>query len=87
MENLFVILQYDEYSVITINRNGQYETSKMTEIHNNHIYAGDENELLLSRIYTTSFTCDFNMARYPFDIQECNMIFILKVTKCLIVAC
>ena len=51
----------------------------MTDLHNNHIYAGEENPLLLSRIYTTSFTCDFNMARYPFDIQECNMIFTLKV--------
>ena len=53
----------------------------MTEIHNNHIYAGNENELLLSRIYTTSFTCDFNMALYPLDVQECNMIFILKVVE------
>ena len=71
--------QYDEYSVITINRNGAYKTSTMTEIHNNHIYAGSENELLLARIYTTSFTCDFNMVLYPFDTQECNMIFTLKV--------
>ena len=78
----FVIFQYDEYSVITINRSGPYEASPMTEIYNNHIYAGDENELLLTRIYTTSFTCDFNMAQYPFDIQECNMIFILKVSIC-----
>ena len=53
----------------------------MTEIHNNHIYAGSENELLLARIYTTSFTCDFNMALYPFDVQECNLIFVLKVIQ------
>ena len=75
------LFQYDEYSVITINRNGAYKTSTMTEIHNNHIYEGNENELILERIYTTSFTCDFNMALYPFDVQECNMIFVLKVNS------
>ena len=53
----------------------------MTEIHNNHIYEGNENELILDRIYTTSFTCDFNMALYPFDVQECNLIFVLKVIQ------
>ena len=74
------LFQYDDYSVITINRKGAYKTSIMTDIHNNHIYEGNENELLLARIYTTSFTCDFNMALYPFDTQECNMIFTLKVT-------
>ena len=73
--------QHDEYSVITIKRKGGYEKSTMTEIYNNHIYAGHDNDLLLSRIYTTSFTCNFKMALYPFDVQECNMIFIMKVIK------
>ena len=53
------------------------------ELQNNHIYAGDENELVLSRIYTTSFTCEYEMSMYPFDIQECYMVFIMKVRKLL----
>ena len=70
--------QYDKYSVITISRIGSYKRSKITEIYNNHVYAGHENELKLSRIYTTGFICHFEMALYPFDVQECNMIFIMK---------
>ena len=77
--NRSLTFQNDEYSVITINRKGAYEKSTMTEIYNNHIYAGRDNDLHLSRIYTTSFTCNFKMALYPFDVQECNMIFIMKV--------
>ena len=75
----FLNLQYDDDSTITINRNGTASNSPLIELQNNHIYAGDENELVLSGIYTTSFTCKFEMSMYPFDIQECYMVFIMKV--------
>ena len=29
--------------------------------------------------YTTHFICTFNMEYYPFDIQKCNMTFMLAV--------
>ena len=74
-------LQYDEDSTITINRNGTASNSPLIELQNNHIYDGDENELVLSRIYTTSFTCEYEMSMYPFDNQQCYMVFIMKVSR------
>ena len=66
-------------SVLTIMRNGTATVSPMNEIQNDHIYLGIENDLVLSQVYTTSFTCMFGMQGYPFDTQKCSMIFILEV--------
>ena len=60
-------------------RNGTATVSPMNEIQNDHIYLGIENDLVLSQVYTTSFTCMFGMQGYPFDTQKCSMIFILEV--------
>ncbi len=65
--------------MLSIQRHGSSRASPMDEIHNDHHYSGGENDLILSRVYTTSFTCEFDMAHYPFDIQTCSMIFVLQV--------
>ena len=72
-------LQFDSKSVITIERNGTANISPLTDVQNNHIYKGSENELILSRVYTTNFICEFELASYPFDIQKCSMIFVMQV--------
>ena len=51
----------------------------MEYIQNDHIYYGEENVLILSQTYTTSFTCKYDMGAYPFDVQKCSMIFVLEV--------
>ena len=71
--------QYDDKSVITIQRNGSAMTSPLEEIQNDHIFSGAENDIILSHVYTTSFTCKYDMAAYPFDRQTCSMIFIMQV--------
>ena len=71
--------QYDAKSVITVEQNGAGDASPMDEIQNNFIYKGSENELILSRVYTTNFLCEFGLSRYPFDTQKCSMIFIMQV--------
>ena len=53
--------------------------SPLMELMNNIIYQGSENVLILSRVYTTSFTCQFDLALYPFDEQKCLMIFASQV--------
>ena len=75
--NLF---QYNDDSVISIQRNGTPEISPLASIQNDHVYSGSENDLILSQVYTTSFTCKYNMAAYPFDSQKCSMIFIMEVS-------
>ena len=37
------------------------------------MFRGSENSILLSRVYSIQFDCEYNMAWYPFDIQTCNI--------------
>ena len=73
------LLQYNDKSVITIRRNGSATLSPLEVMQNDHIYSGIQNELILSQIYTTSFTCEYDMRTYPFDMQKCSMIFMMQV--------
>jgi hypothetical protein len=83
---LILFFQYDEKSVITIARTGQSEPSGLEQLHNNFVYRGKENTLILTRVYTTSFTCKFDMTYYPFDMQMCSMIFVMQVSKLMMLA-
>ena len=74
-----ITLQYTDKSVITIQRNGTAMVSPLKVLQNDHIYSGIENELILSQVYTTSFTCEYDMRAYPFDVQKCSMIIIMQV--------
>ncbi|KAG7167884.1 uncharacterized protein LOC121867842 [Homarus americanus] len=37
------------------------------------LFPGEENPLTISRKYSTTFNCDFNLVLYPFDVQHCDM--------------
>merc|ERR1712117_320615 len=70
--------KYNDKSVITIRRNGTATISPLEVMQNDHIYSGIQNDLILSQVYTTSFTCEYDMGAYPFDVQKCSMIFIMQ---------
>merc|ERR1719429_548203 len=53
---------YNDKSVITIHKNGTPVISPLEELQNDHVYKGIENDLILSQVYTTSFTCEYDMA-------------------------
>ena len=72
-------LQYNRQSILAVQRNGSAYASPLEYIQNDHIYYGEENVLILSQTYTTSFTCKYDMGAYPFDVQKCSMIFVLEV--------
>ena len=72
--------KYNDKSVITVNRNGTPTVSSLEEIQNDHVYKGEENELILSQVYTTDFICEYNLRNYPFDVQKCSMIFLMQVS-------
>ena len=74
-----ILLQYDEKSSMMIHRSGNATESALENLHNNHIYRGDENDLILQRIFTEKFICEFQLQYYPFDTQICNMILIMQV--------
>ena len=64
---------------MTITRNGSFRISPNSELHNNRLYQGKDNQISISRVYSADFECKFAMQYYPFDIQQCNMNFILEV--------
>ena len=72
-------MQYDEKSLMYVTRNGNHSVSPIEEVHNNHLYSGSENELTISRVFATTFSCEFYLSYYPFDIQNCSMDFVLQV--------
>ena len=41
------------------------------------VFQGSENSILLSRVYSTQFYCEYDMAWYPFDIQTCRIELIM----------
>ncbi|XP_059095252.1 uncharacterized protein LOC131890013 isoform X2 [Tigriopus californicus] len=42
---------------------------------NTHTYQGSENPIVMKRIYSTVFSCDYQLRYYPFEKQECFMEF------------
>ena len=80
-------MQYNDDSVISIQRNGTSEISPLASIQNDHVYSGSENDLILSQVYTTRFTCEYDMRAYPFDSQKCSMIFIMEVRALVLISC
>ena len=66
---------------MTIRRNGTYSMSSIQELHNNHYYSGADSYITISRMYSADFECQYAMGYYPFDIQECNMNFLLEVKQ------
>ena len=63
-----------------INRTGKYHVSKIDHLHNNHMYLGKENDIVLSRIFTTKFICEYQLIYYPFDSQVCDLVFVMQVS-------
>lgn len=45
------------------------------------LYLGTENTLLLEQMYSTGFSCQFQLQFYPFDSQVCSLSFILVGTS------
>ena len=73
------MIQHDHKSSMTIERSGNFEISPPEELHNNHRFSGEENNITISRTYSEDFQCTFYLHYYPFDVQICHMNFFLEV--------
>ncbi|XP_042218730.1 uncharacterized protein LOC121863881 [Homarus americanus] len=40
-----------------------------------NIFSGHENSLEMSQLYTVTYTCEFQLAKFPFDSQVCSLSF------------
>ena len=63
----------DNRSMITIDRISPYELDE-SDLHETTYFAGSENPITYSRIYSLDFKCSFELHRYPFDTQTCDIV-------------
>ena len=68
----------DVKAFATVHRQGDYLRESGSKLHNAYLYKGQENPITLTRVYSEKFICDYDMAVYPFDVQKCSTIFIMK---------
>ena len=61
-----------EYSLIR-NLENQYKPIGVGEIDNAYMYSGDVNKHFMRREFAVEWMCEYDMAWYPFDTQECTM--------------
>ena len=69
----------DSESVISIQRQGNFTTNTMENIDNVYIFDGADNSLDMSRVYQTSWICNYQVNWYPFDTQKCRMTFAVSM--------
>ena len=63
----------DESIVVKILKQGQSIHNEMSDLHEETLYLGDENDLQLDGQYETTFKCLFELKNFPFDTQHCTM--------------
>ena len=59
----------DNSSLVNVDRRGGFERSSLGEVKNIYIYQGNENPLMITRVYSTKWLCTYDMLWYPFDTQ------------------
>ncbi len=68
----------DDKAFTTIQRNGKPGFQKITHLHSAHIFSGLNSPITTSRVYSQKYLCEFDMSVYPFDTQNCSVVFTMK---------
>ncbi len=68
----------DSAAYAFVKRKGKYLRNDQTEVINTYLFKGSENPIVLTRVYSMEFLCNFDMSIYPFDNQTCSAIFVMK---------
>ncbi len=68
----------DGKAFATIKRSGSHVPQQTTFLQNAHLYSGGDNPITISRVYSENFLCTFDVAVYPFDMQNCSVTLVMK---------
>ena len=74
-EQLRTVNDQNTFATIKQEGNGSIIEQEMNE--DKQVFQGAENSIALSRVYSIKFSCEYDMAWYPFDVQECHIEMIL----------
>ena len=61
------------YNQMVIIPHGQPLINKRSELDEANIFKGEENDLELGSWSAQTYQCDFELWRYPFDVQDCSV--------------
>ena len=70
-EQLRTINDKNTFASIRREGNGSIIENEVNE--DIEVYSGSENGITISRVYSIQFFCEYQMAWYPFDQQECHV--------------
>jgi len=65
----------DDRIIAKVSRQGNWTASDSTVPLRTLYYKGEDNPIKFSRKYTIDFLCEYDMAWYPFDLQQCQLNF------------
>ena len=65
----------DNETLVTVRREGAPVVSMDPDTSTVNKFSGRENSMTMTRVYSTSWLCDYDMANYPFDTQICSLLF------------
>ena len=63
----------DEGFTVKILKQGESKLNDDLELNEGYLFKGHENELQLTSHYDYTFHCTFQLQKFPFDTQHCNM--------------
>ena len=63
-----------------IRKRGKPIKSNLQEVRERSLYPGKWNDVIIKREYFQDFKCNFDLSKYPFDVQTCFMNFTLLGT-------
>ena len=70
-------------SKVYVEKQGIHEEGPISELHETHYYAGDDNNLIFEAMYENKFHCSYDLHCFPFDTQVCGMeVNTFSVTLC-----
>ena len=72
---------YHTDNIITVRKTSTHRESVSTEVHSTYFYEGRDNILQLNKTVSASFLCNFDVTRYPFDVQKCQLVLTLVSTQ------
>ena len=61
------------FNAVAIIPRGQPTLNKISELNEENIFKGEENDLELESWNELAFKCSFELWRYPFDVQRCSV--------------
>ena len=56
---------------LVVQRLGNGSPNALEILHEDLVYSGSENPLILSKMYTLKLSCQFHLDMFPFDMQKC----------------